>query len=298
MAKGFQGSVFGILLIFSGLFFWKEQYWWAIVTLGLMTAFAVLMTVGLHTIKKFWTKWGGFERHITSKEERKIATDIASKKELTPKEKEEIKPLLEEAKKRTEPERSPEDYLVLASEEWRAKRFDSALDMVWAGLALKPENKRVKSAFFNLLGLIYLSQKKLKLSEEMLKEAKILDPEYPAPYNNLGNLYREQGKHDEAKQEFREAIRLNPKLAKAHGNLGNLYREQGKYNEAEQELQEAIRLDPELAIPHNNLGSVCAITKQFKEAAKAFQKAVELDPNNKAIQDNLKKLRQEMKDSE
>ena len=62
--------------------------------------------------------------------------------------------LIKEAEDRAPEQRSPEDYLILATEKWRAKKYDAALEYVFAGLALNPEDVRIKATLIHRKGSI------------------------------------------------------------------------------------------------------------------------------------------------
>lgn len=57
----------------------------------------------------------------------------------------EKKKLIENAKGRSDEERSPEDYLVLATDAWRDKKYDDGLKYAFNGLNLNPKDIRTKA---------------------------------------------------------------------------------------------------------------------------------------------------------
>jgi tetratricopeptide (TPR) repeat protein len=291
----------------------------AVFTTGLILM--VIAAIDPYTISKIAIgKWLKIERHQPSKEERKsvlkLATDTATT--ISPEEKEK---LVVDAKLRPDQKRSPEDYLVLATEAWRAKKYDNALQFAFNGLNLKPSDTRVKATLIhrigsvynnlnipdlaikyyknamekdpkfswphNNLGLIYYEQKKYAEAEKEYKKAIVLNPENAAPHSNLGLLYYEQKKYVEAEKKYNKAIEIDPKYAMPHNSLGFLYYEQKKYVEAEKEYKKTVELDPKFSWPHNNLGLIYYVQKKYAEAEKEYKKAIVLDPENAAPYNGL-----------
>ena len=185
------------------------------------------------------------KRHQPGKEERKsvlkLATDTATT--ISPEEKEK---LVVDAKLRPDQKRSPEDYLVLATEAWRAKKYDDALQFATIGLNLKPDDTRVKMTLIYMIGTVYGDLKIPDLAIKYYKEAMEEDPQFSWPHNGLGILYYDQKRYAEAEEEYKKAIELESELAMPHNNLGNLYYDQKRYAEAEEEYKKAVELD------HNN----------------------------------------------
>ena len=263
------------------------------------------------------------KRYQPAQKEREEAIKMAADNpvEISAEEKER---LIKAAEHRTDEIRSPEDYLVLATEAWREKNYDNALKFAFIGLNLEPYDIRVKSTltyrigivykdlkiydlaikyFKNALegdpkfswphigfGSVYLDQKKYSEAEKEYKNAIKLDPKLAMPHNNLGILYQNQKRYTEAEEEFKKAIELDPGLTTIHNNLGLFHYAQKNYAEAEQEYKKAIELDSKDAAPHNNLGTLYGEQKKYAEAEKEYKKAIVLDPNLKTARENLKNL--------
>ena len=223
----------------------------AFITAGLILI--VIAAIDPYTISKIVVgKWLSIERHQPSKEERKsvlkLATDTATT--ISPEEKEK---LIVEAKLRPDQRRSPEDYLILATEAWRAKEYDEALQFAFAGLSLKPDDPRVKATLILRIGSIYFDFNIPDLAIKYYKEAMEEDPEFSWPHNNLGLLYQSQMKYVEAEDEYKRAIELDPEYAMPHNNLGNIYGGQKKYAEAKEKYREAIKIDNNFELAKDNL---------------------------------------------
>jgi tetratricopeptide (TPR) repeat protein len=197
-------------------------------------AFTVLLlgmaSVGPSTIKTWGAKWGmdgghiGFDRYQPTEPERELALNL-SQDQLSSEIKNEGEEYIQEAKQRPPEKRSPEDYLTLSTEKWRAEDYDAALADVFAGLALNPENTRIKATLIHRKASIYDNSGLKDMGVKFYKEAIALDPDFLWPHNNLGILYSDQGKLEEAKKEYEEALRLDPGNHKANNNLRILKRE-------------------------------------------------------------------------
>lgn len=272
---------------------------------------------------KLWKDGPEFklERHKTSAPERKKIIEIAQEVDKKVEIADDKKKLIENAKKRSNEERSPEDYLILAAQAWRSKEYDKALDYGYAGLRLTPVNTRVKASLLSQVGATYFDLKNESLASQYYNEAIKIDPLFSASHYALGNLYLEHKKYAEAEKEYRkaielepenayalfnygnfysaqkkykeaeikykEAIRLFPEFAEAYSNLGNLYDDQNNYEEAEKNLIKGTQLNPGLAISHSNLGKFYGKQNRYNEAEKEFKKAIELKPDFAGAHNNL-----------
>ncbi len=93
-------------------------------------------------------------RYQPTQQERELALNLAQDKP-SPEIEKEGERFIEQAEERTPEQRSPEDYLALATEKWRAKDYDAALADVFAGMALNPKNIRTKASLIHRKGSIY-----------------------------------------------------------------------------------------------------------------------------------------------
>lgn len=195
------------------------------------------------------------KRYQPAQEEREEAIKMAADNpiEISAEEKEK---LIKAAELRTDEVRSPEDYLVLATEAWRGKKYDNALKFAFTGLNLKPEDTRVKAT------LIY----------------------------RIGTAYHDLKIPDLAIKYYKDALEGDPKFSWPHIGFGSVYLDQKKYSEAEKEYKKAIELDSKDAAPHNGLGVLCQDQKKYDEVAKEYKMAIELDPDHELARGNLKNL--------
>lgn len=184
-------------------------------------------------------------------------------------------------------ERSPTDFLLLAINAWKEKQFEEGLGYGYAGLALKPEDVRVKASLELQNGLLYAGLREIDQAIVQFKKAIQTDSLFSYPHANLGAMLQDQSKFEDAEKEYRKAIELDPKYASPHNNLGNLLKDQGKDEEAEKEYREAIELNPKHADAHYNLGLLLKDQGKTDESEKCFRKAIEHNPKHADALTNL-----------
>jgi tetratricopeptide (TPR) repeat protein len=73
---------------------------------------------------------------------------------------------------------------------------------------------------YNLLGIVYSSEKDYDNAEKTLQHALTLDPNSTRTHNNLGNVFVAEEKLDLAEKEFGQVLRLDPTNREANYNLG------------------------------------------------------------------------------
>lgn len=129
----------------------------------------------------------------------------------------------------------------------------------------------------NLLGVIFLQQKKYKESIVLIKRAISINPNHHALYNNLGVVYKELQKYSKAIDNFNKAIQLNSTYAEAYNNLGIVLKKKHNYEEAYKNYKESIKLNPAYPEAYNNLGLLYAEIKDLKNALINFDKAIQLN---------------------
>ena len=131
---------------------------------------------------------------------------------------------------------------------------------------------------FSNYGIILKGLGKLKESEQALRKAIKLKPEFPEAYSNLGSVLRDIGSLGESEKALRKAIELKPELPEAHLNLGNVLRDIGSLSESEKAFLKAIDLNPEYAEAFSNLGNVLREIGNPIKAEKVLNKAIKLNP--------------------
>ena len=140
-----------------------------------------------NNFKKLYSglKSGILGRYEPLADEREEVLDLV-KDNHNPKTIEETAPLIEAAERRPEEQRSPEDYLVLSTDAFRMQNYEKALDLSFAGLRLKPEDKRVASSLSNRLGTVFKALGVDTLAISNFDRALALDSDCYDPLYNLG----------------------------------------------------------------------------------------------------------------
>ncbi len=92
---------------------------------------------------------------------------------------------------------------------------DEAKKKIQEQLALNPSVEG-----YNLLGIVYSSEKDYAKALEAFQHALKIDPNSTKTCNNLGNLYVAQERLDLAEKEFRKVLHLDPANSDGNYNLG------------------------------------------------------------------------------
>jgi tetratricopeptide (TPR) repeat protein len=144
--------------------------------------------------------------------------------------------------------------------------------------ALQPESEELVEA------QMLLQQGKISEAKQKIQEELALHPTSVAAYNLLGIIYSSQKDYDSALPAFQHALRLNPKSVKTHNNLGNLYVAENKPDLAEKEFESVLRIDPGDNDGNYNLGLLLMAKGESAAAIPHFQR---VRPQNLETQFNL-----------
>ena len=93
----------------------------------------------------------------------------------------------------------------------------------------------------------------------------------------LGNALSKQGRYAESEQTVRLAIALQPDFPHLHEDLGSVLALQHRFEEAVPSFEQAIRLEPRLPLAHKKLGQALAVLGRGQDADAAFEEFFELD---------------------
>ncbi|MDC0422897.1 tetratricopeptide repeat protein [Methylophilaceae bacterium] len=129
------------------------------------------------------------------------------------------------------------------------------------------------------------------LSEQLLKEAIKLKPDYALAYNALGYSYADRAvKLDEAKKYIEIALSIQPRNHYILDSMGWVYYRLGDLNLAHQFIMKAynIQQDPEIAA---HLGEVLWKQGKLEEAKKILNNSLEKYPNNTIISETQNRLK-------
>ena len=175
------------------------------------------------------------------------------------------------------------------------KNFNSTVDLYKSNKLNKAEIQVKKiiidtpneAITYNLLGAIFIAQKKFTKAILEFKKAIKLKPDYAEAYNNLGNALREEKDYKESLRVFKKAIEIKPEFAEAYNNMGILLKEQKLFEEAINLYKKAITIQPNLSDSYNNIGNILKDQLKFNEAIKYFNKAIEINKNFAEAYNNL-----------
>jgi len=126
---------------------------------------------------------------------------------------------------------------------------------------------------FNL-SEIYYAHGQLARSEESLRRAIEIRPDFAEAYFNLADIHLARGDNSQAVRLYDKVLSLKPGFAEAYYNKGNALVGLGRLDDAEENYRKAISLKPGAPSFHNNLGNILMLKKNYSEAAKAYQVAL------------------------
>ena len=211
--------------------------------------------IDIKTIKKLTNKWLSWERYEYSEEERQTAVQVGQK-EISSEIKQKLEQIAEDAKRRNDQERAPEDYMVLAGKALEEKKYEEGLPLAYLGLKLEPKNHRTRSGLYEFLGLFYNNLHSSLLAEKNFHRAIQSDQKNFSPPNNLGNLYTKLNRLEKAEYYLIRALSLGSAVPAIQNNLGALYIKQSKLDDAEAAFKRGLELDPDLKEAQENLEKV------------------------------------------
>ncbi len=115
---------------------------------------------------------------------------------------------------------------------------------------------------------------------ELAQKAISLDDSLADAHELLGEVYLWQKRHDQAVEEMKKAIALEPNNAEALADLGHILTWAGKPEEAIGLTKTAIRLSPVIPLQYLwVLGHAHFLTKSYDEAIATLRKAINLQPD-------------------
>lgn len=191
---------------------------------------------------------------------------------------------------------------------------DQAKRQIQEQLALDPSS----AEGYNLLGLVYSSEKDYTKAAEAFQHAVKLSPNSTRSRNNLGNTYVAQEKLDLAEKEFRQVLKISPTNRDGNYNLGLVLLTEGspakavpyflrvrpmtvetRFNLvrsyfAAGNTVEGLRVAKELSLEkkddvqlHFTLGVLLASAKQYRPAQLELEKVNALQPESFEVLFNL-----------
>jgi tetratricopeptide (TPR) repeat protein len=142
------------------------------------------------------------------------------------------------------------------------------------------ELDNVNSTARNLLGTLYLHQRKAREAIEQFQVLARLEPTDPSHFQQLGFLEARLGNMAAAERYFKQAVAIAPNNAAGYRSLAKFYLNTKREAKQSQQLAAtAVKLEP-VADSYFVLGWAQAVNGRRDEAAVALQKAVQMDPKN------------------
>ena len=133
-----------------------------------------------------------------------------------------------------------------------------------------------------------LSNKDTAGAETSLKKAIELDPSLLQAYNLLGGLYLAQKKPDQAIAEFERVVVKQPKNIAAHTMIGMILQAQGKGAEAQKRYEQVVTIDSRAAVAANNLAWIYAEADVNLDQALSLAQAAKSElPDQPEVNDTL-----------
>jgi flagellin-like protein len=117
-----------------------------------------------------------------------------------------------------------------------------------------------------------IAEAKVKI-EEQLK----INPSSVEGYNLLGIVYSSEKDYDHALESFQHALTLDPNSTRTHNNLGNVYVAQDKFDLAETEFGKVLSVEPDNREANYNLGLVLMARHLPAKAIPHLQRVRPLD---------------------
>lgn len=142
----------------------------------------------------------------------------------------------------------------------------------------------------NNMGLLNLSQDRLKQAVYWFQRSIETKPDFPQPHNNLGLVFSKSGQWKLAESEYRKAIQGDFDFPQAHANLAFLYKKQKKLPAAVTEFHIALFLLKDNADLRVGLGETFLLLGNADGASREFQEALKIRPDHPEALNYLQSL--------
>jgi Tfp pilus assembly protein PilF len=150
---------------------------------------------------------------------------------------------------------------------------------------IKKDSKRADA--YHQLALLYDKKGDAQSSEKYYRLALKKDPKNATLLADYGYSCYLQERWKESEQNLRQALALDPEFARAHNNLGLLLARTGREEEA---LKEFARTGANEAEARSNLGFALLQANHWANAKEQFQIALAADPESKKAKEGLSTL--------
>ncbi len=192
---------------------------------------------------------------------------------------------------------TPEDLLLLATEKAKSNQIDQAINLTEKGLALKPQNTKVKQTLLNNLGVLYTKKNKTQNAETQFQKALDLDKKNSRVLKNLGTLHLKTQQLDKAEKELKQVIQLDPKKVSTRKSLAEVYIAKKDFTKAETELKTVVKQDPKNIEAYLKLGGIYKKQNDVEKAKTEYRKVLEIDPKQTQAIKHLKVLKVPLQNS-
>lgn len=134
-------------------------------------------------------------------------------------------------------------------------------------------------------------ESKYVISEKLLKEAILIEPDSPSLHNHLGIALRRQGKSRNAISAYEKAVKLRPDYFEAMNNMAVALEAVGQRQKAEDLYKKALSINPSYAEAHLNYGLLLEARGRMDEARAHYQSFLNLSKDEELNRLVRRKLR-------
>ncbi|MBI4824403.1 MAG: tetratricopeptide repeat protein [Nitrospirae bacterium] len=134
-------------------------------------------------------------------------------------------------------------------------------------------------------------ESKYVVSEKLLKEALLIEPDNPSLHNHLGLALRRQGKLRDAISAYEKAMKLKPDYFEAMNNMAVALEAVGQRKKAEELYKKALSINPSYAEAHLNYGLLLEVRGRLDEAKAHYQSFLVLSKDEELKRLVQRKLR-------
>ncbi len=176
------------------------------------------------------------------------------------------------------------------------KYYQKAVDL-WSASVYMPE--RLAGAY-NFLAdaqkrLGRRNKQKLQTAKQNYLKSIVLRSDDPYPHDGLGNLAYSQKKYSDAKKHYLNALKVNPNYVPTLLNYGELLFELGEVETATNNFSAALKLSRNSARAYAGLGAISGSRGDNEKALEYFNRALTLNPGNRLLLQNLRLIKQKLK---
>ncbi len=176
-----------------------------------------------------------------------------------------------------------EPLIFLASVEALEGRHQESIELLGAASILAPTDPEI----FGKLGAALVKCSRFAEAANIFLRQHELSHGNPGPLHNAGICLQRANQSSASEEALKKATNLFPNWAEGHRTLSTLLREQNRFSEALNYLLNAIRITPKQPQDFIDLGVIYARTGQISLAVDCFKKACLLNPKSRSAFDNL-----------